>query len=322
MFDFFSTAEYRTIVGLFGRGPIKKISYFRRGFHAARVMVQTSKGNFVISKYHLSNRNDLVSKSKKSLQYEIDLLNDLRFSVTPHYLRSRSGDYILDFGGYSMTVYEYLPGHVPKVIKPIMARQLGNFLGRFHERGKKFRRVLAGRRKFYDLSPRVLAKMNFSASRQTRLLLKSVVTEIRAGVVDNLLSRNLPHGPIHVDLKPDNELFVGQKLSGVIDFGNFYIGPYLLDLGKTIMWNCSSGGKIDPILFRELMRGYLAKRLLNKAERSLIRKSILFAIYSHIWVDLYHSSIDYVPESYTLFLVKTFLPVARWLQNQNNFNYQ
>jgi len=47
-----------------------------------------------------------------------------------------------------------------------------------------------------------------------------------------------------------------------------------------------------------------------------LKQSILFAIYSHLWVDLYHVPIRYVPESYTLFLVREFLPLARRLEKE------
>ena len=60
----------------------------------------------------------------------------------------------------------------------------------------------------------------------------------------------------------------------------------------------------------------------NDFELNYFKKSILFAIYSHIWVDLYHVPIKYIPEEYTLSLVRDFLPVARQLEKENLFSTQ
>ena len=87
----------------------------------------------------------------------------------------------------------------------------------------------------------------------------------------------------------------------------------MIDVGKTIMWNCCITGMLDEKLFKSFIHGYKEKRRLNKNEAKYLKKSILYAIYSHIWVDLYHIPIKYVPIKWTLFLVKTFLPVARKL---------
>ena len=197
-----------------------------------------------------------------------------------------------------------------------MAYQLGQFLGTFHVQGRSFPTLLRGRRKFYDLSAVVMKKMDAYATQQTNPFLKAVVQEVREGVLRTRPPKILPKGPIHVDIKPENELFVDGILTGVVDFGNFYIDTLMIDVGKTIMWNCGKGKSIDRTLMAELLRGYEEKRKFTKQERDYLPSAILFAIYSHIWVDLYHVPLHYVPESYTVSLVKTFLPIARTLEEE------
>ena len=199
-----------------------------------------------------------------------------------------------------------------------MAHALGAFLGMLHTRGKTFHKSLEGRRKFYDLTLKIVKKMYKVAHRQRNPLLRSLVDEVRIGVEKNRPSRDLPCGPIHVDIKPENELFAEEKLTGIVDFGNFYIGPYMIDFGKMGMWNCVRKGRFDRKLFEEMRRGYESKRKFSRAEVGYIKKSILFAIYSHIFVDLYHVPLKYIPESYAVFLVKEFLPAARRLEENSN----
>jgi Ser/Thr protein kinase RdoA (MazF antagonist) len=197
-----------------------------------------------------------------------------------------------------------------------MAKQLGVFLGAFHLRGARFRKTLVGRRKFYDLPFALVGGMMKHVVRQKNKKLKTIVEEVRDGVLRTRPPRGLPRGPIHVDIKPENELWKDEKLSAVLDFGNFYVDAYMIDVGKTIMWNCLREGKLSRALVRAFLKGYESKRRLTTKEREYLPRSVLFAIYSHIFVDLYHVPLGYVPESYTLSLVQDFLPVARTLERE------
>ena len=315
MHDFLTDEEYQNIADLFDLGKIQKIVRFTRGFQTPRVHVTTASGDFIISSYALSDDGSIISKSRASLQYEIDLLHTLTLLPVPHYIASKPGNFIEDFKRKPVTVYGFLPGEHPKEITLTMAREPGKFLGEFHTLGQNFTQECNGRRKFYHLDAEVVKKMGETIGRLTNPKLVNVVNEVRAGVEKFSPPVGFPEGPIHVDINSGNELFVGEKLTGIIDFGNFYVGPYMIDIGKTIMWNCVKDGRIDPKLTDELIKGYERHRQLTSEEKIYLRPSILYAIYSHIWVDLYHVPLGYVPESYTLYLVETFLPIARLFQN-------
>ncbi|MFH0806527.1 MAG: phosphotransferase [Candidatus Brennerbacteria bacterium] len=313
MLNFFSRKEYQEISDAFQLGSVKRIVYFGKGLQTPKVMVRTPKGEFIISKHRHFSSRDIWSKSRRSFLYEVGLLNVLKKLPVPHYRKSAKGGYVLDFKRFDVTVYRFLPGKQPRFLTPAMVRQLGSFVGSFHAAGRNFRETLKGRRRFYQLTHTVVRRMHVYAQKQKNPRLKRIVTEVKKGVEQNRLPASLPKGPIHVDIKPENELFVREKLTGVIDFGNFYIGPYMLDVGKTVMWNCVRKGRLEKNLLQSFLKGYESKRKLSVQERKYLKRSILFAIFSHIWVDLYHVPIKYVPESYTLFLVRAFLPVARWL---------
>lgn len=319
MATFFSQQEYQKLSNLYKLGFIQNIFYFKKGLQTSRVVIKTPKGKFVLSKYSLSSKKDIISKSRVSLQYEVDFLSTLKHLPVPHYFISSKGRFIEKYKNFWITVYKFLPGNEPKIFTPVKAYELGKFLGTFHKKGKRFKHQLSGRRKFYDLTPAVIKKMSPCVYKQNNHYIKSVINEIKQGVKNNQFSAQLPKGPIHVDIKPENILFINNKLTGVIDFGNFYIGVYMIDIGKTIMWNCCKRGKIEKELFEKFIKGYERCRKLTLTEHSYLRTSILFAIFSHIWVDLYHIPLKYVPEEYTVSLVKKFLPIARWLQ-KNSLN--
>lgn len=309
--NFFSKKEYQEIADIYCLGKIKKIYYLHKGLQTPKVCLTVPKGIFVVSKYSLSNKKKIISKSEKSLQYEIDLLNFLKNLPVSNFIISDSGNYIEKYKRFWITVDKYIKGSTPKTINTKMAEQLGIFLGKFHKQGMRFKKRNKERRKFYDLRPVVLKQMHPIALRQTNKILKGVVKEVKRGVIENFPPKNMEIGPIHVDIKPENELFSRGKLTGVVDFGNFYIGPLMIDVGKTIMWNCCKNKRLNKKLLKEFVKGYQSQRKMNNDECNYLRKSILYAIYSHIYVDLYHVPLKYVPESYTLFLVNNFLPIAR-----------
>ncbi|MBI4034093.1 MAG: phosphotransferase [Candidatus Brennerbacteria bacterium] len=321
MLKFFSKKEYQGIADLYKLGTIKSIKYFRQGYQTPKVVITTPRGKFIVAKHNLSSKKVVVADMRIvpriALLHEINLLTHLKNLPVPHYLPSKRRRYLENFKGYAVSVYRFLSGRQPKRITPKMAYQLGKFVGEFHKLGGKFKKVMRGRRRFYDLNPKVMKLMYRYAKKQTHPKLKSVVEEVKRGVEHNRMPKNLPRGPIHVDIKPDNELFVGEKLTGVIDFGNTYVDPFIFDMGKTIMWNCPKKGKLDKKLTKKFLEGYDKKRKLSKMELRHLKQSILFAIYSHIWVDLYHVPIRYVPENYALFLVKEFLPLARRLEKED-----
>lgn len=246
--------------------------------------------------------------------HEIKLLKLLNALSVPKYINS-GNKYIICYKETNITVYRYIEGRMPKKLNEDMVYQLGEFLGKFHKLGKKFKDRLAGRRKFYDLNDSVMNKMDVYARKQTNLLLKGNFERIRQGVKNNRLPDGLARGPIHVDLKPMNELFIKERLSGILDFGLFYKDYLLIDIGKTIMWNCKKNSKIDKNLLKSFIKGYEKERILPKREKESLKQAILFAIYAHIYVDYYHVPLHIVPESYTIGLVKEFLPVADDLEN-------
>ena len=239
MLKFFSKNEYEQIADLFDLGKIEDIKYFRYGYQTPKVVITTPRCKFIVAKHNLSSKKVVVADMKivprVALLHEINFLTHLKHLPVPHYVKSKRGKYLENFRGYAVSAYRFLQGRQPKRITPKMAYQLGKFVGEFHRLGSKFKKRMLGRRRFYDLNPKVVALMYRYAKKQTHPKLKAVVEEVRLGVENNRLPRGFPRGPVHVDIKPDNELFIGEKLTGIIDFGNTYVDPFIFDVGKIVI---------------------------------------------------------------------------------------
>lgn len=317
---FIANNQYQKIADLYELGKIRKIKRFKRGFEATKVAILTSRGKFVVSQYQLVSKVRPVKKTKNSLRFEIDLVNSLKNLPVNQYLKSKNGLFIENYLNSYFMVCNYLPGKHPKSINPKRAYELGKFMGSFHRQGKNFKKEYPDRRKFYELTPYAVKKMDGYALKQKHPVLKKALPEIKKGIREFYLPANLPRGPIHVDVKPDNELFIRDKLTGILDFGISYVGPLILDVGKGILWNCADKDIINKGKLRQFLKGYFSYRVLTETEKENLKKSILFGIYASIYVDLFHIPFGRAPEKYCLFMVKEWLPLAKWIKNNFKFD--
>lgn len=81
---------------------------------------------------------------------------------------------------------------------------------------------------------------------------------------------HLPSGPIHADLFPDNALFDGDSLAGLIDFYHACSAPYLYDLAVTLNAWCydESSDYYCHARANTLLTAYEQRRPLSDEEKS------------------------------------------------------
>ncbi|WP_428035348.1 homoserine kinase [Amphritea sp.] len=84
-----------------------------------------------------------------------------------------------------------------------------------------------------------------------------------------ILWDSLPNGPVHADLFPDNALFDGDRLCGLIDFYHSCSAPYLYDLCVTLNAWCydESTAQYDFNKALLILDSYQSVRPLNTAEQ-------------------------------------------------------
>jgi homoserine kinase type II len=83
--------------------------------------------------------------------------------------------------------------------------------------------------------------------------------------------RNLPHGVIHADLFPDNVFFLGDELSGLIDFYFACTDTLAYDLAVCLnAWCFEPDHSYNVTKGRALLSAYSAARKLSDAEREAL----------------------------------------------------
>ena len=276
-------------------GNSQSIQRYKKGQRNDTYKVVSDKGDFSLRIYNF--------KKQSEIEFEVAVLACLKDLKVPRLVMLNQG-FIENFNDKHAIVYDYLPGEELELFTPDQLRDIGAFIGEFHNRCANF--VWKKKREqFYNMPDGKIEKYA-RACQEARVpyldLLPQLIKELKA----NRLSRKLPQGPIHVDIKPENVLFHNGKLSGILDFDNSFIGPFILDLAKSMVWFGTQNKKFTLESTIPLYTGYASKRILNQLEKEELYKAIKFAFLSHVFVDYYMRSIGGISQDYFEFMVTYF----------------
>jgi homoserine kinase type II len=97
------------------------------------------------------------------------------------------------------------------------------------------------------------------------------VIETELGVLEKAWPRDLPQGVIHADLFPDNVFFLGDKLSGLIDFYFACTDTLAFDIAICLnAWCFEPDHSYNVTKGRGLLTSYIKTRALSDAERDAL----------------------------------------------------
>lgn len=159
-------------------------------------------------------------------------------------------------------LFPRLPGGHPDVITPAHCSAMGEMMAKFHRinSGDLFRKGHRGLEWLQHENVRLKPFMNTTDY-------QLMCDELAHFEKFMAASSNLPQGIIHADLFRDNALFVGDELTGVIDFYNACNGYFIYDLAIMVNdWCVTEDGTLDMPRYLAMMRAYQLVRPLNKEE--------------------------------------------------------
>lgn len=195
---------------------------------------------------------------------------------------------------FFLGLMEHFARHRLPCPRPV-ADQDGRLLGRLNRRPATLVRRLSGQSVLFPTTTqcaavgKLLGDLHLAARRYSARCRNSRGPSWRAATARKLLPRagradaelirselaaqagldmsRLPQGVIHADLFRDNVLFVGPKLSGVIDFYYACNDALLYDLAVTVNdWCFTPTGRYRPARAEALLKAYQRRRKLTAAE--------------------------------------------------------
>lgn len=184
-------------------------------------------------------------------------------------VRNRAGDWIGSLNGRPAAVVEWLEGAWLRMPTPSEIAEAGSALAEFHLKAADFEAFRAN-----PVGPAAWRRLlDRCAGGATSGEDRALVSDCRSALsrIGDPFTDDLPVGAIHADYFPDNVLFNGGKLSGVIDFYFGCYGPLAYDLAIALTaWGFDAEGREIPGAVKAFRDGYEVVRPLCQAEVNVL----------------------------------------------------
>lgn len=202
--------ELARFVDGYGLGSILACKGIAEGVENTNYLLHTGRGRFILTLYE-------KRVAKQDLPFFLGLMEHLaeRGVNCPQPVRSLRGEVLGELAGRPAAIVTFLDGIWLKHPKPHHCHAVGRALAGMHLAAADYRLVranalgLAGWRPLFD-------RFRAAADSIVSGLEAEVAAELEA--LEKCWPRDLPAGVIHADLFNDNVFFLGDTLSGLIDF--------------------------------------------------------------------------------------------------------
>jgi homoserine kinase type II len=229
------------------------------GVENSNYLLQTERGRFLLTLYE--KRVD-----ERDLPFFLGLMEHLarRGVNCPQPVRSRAGEAIGRLAGRAAAIVTFLEGL--SVRRPTVEHcgEVGEALARMHAAGADFALT---RRNALSIEgwPALYEAARARADEVVPDLARETEEQLEA--IQALWPKALPSGVIHADLFPDNVFFLGDKLSGLIDF-YFACNDFLAyDLAICLnSWAFEDKAQFNATKGRAMIEGYQRVRPLTSEE--------------------------------------------------------
>ncbi|MDR3374301.1 MAG: homoserine kinase [Ancalomicrobiaceae bacterium] len=251
--------ELAQFIDTYGIGPVVSFKGIAEGVENSNYLLKTATGTYILTLYE--KRVDAAD-----LPFFLGLMEHLaeRGISCPLPLKSTSGQAIGQLAGRPAAIVTFLEGIWHRHPTAVHTKALGAALARFHLAGADFaipRANALGPAGWRPLFERCAMRANEVAPR----LAEEIAGEL--DFFDRTWPVGLPAGVIHADLFPDNVFFLGDQLSGLIDFYFACNDMLVYDLGICLnSWCFEPDGSYNYTKGRAMLAAYDAVRPLSAEE--------------------------------------------------------
>ncbi len=253
--------ELTRFIAGYGLGRLLSYKGIAEGVENTNYMVTTERGPFILTLYE--KRVD-----PQDLPFFIGLMEHLAAAgvTCPLPVRDAEGRHLNQLSGRHAALVTFLDGVWPRKPKVQHCRELGAALAKMHLAGEGFsltRRNALGLAGWRPLFAKFAARADDILPGMTTLI-TSELEHLESHWPDGL-----PTGVIHADLFPDNVFFIGDKLSGLIDFYFACTDAFAYDIAICLnAWCFSADFAYDADKGRALIESYETVRPLRSDERA------------------------------------------------------
>ena len=247
--------ELQAFLCRYALGELVDYEGISAGIANTNYFVTTTEGEYVLTIFEELDADELP--------FFLDLMAFVAEHDVPsaHPIADNEGHYLQNLKGKPAALVQKLRGGNVDAPNPAQCAAIGHALGVMHREIQAFEPVRE--------NPRG-AKWRRAVAKKVMPLLNEADQALLRDELDfeSLFKlEDLPQGVIHADLFRDNALFVGDRLTGMIDF--YYAGTdaLLYDVAVTVNdWCTEDDGSLDEVRLAALLDAYRAVRPFNALE--------------------------------------------------------
>ena len=243
-------------------GELLSYKGIAEGTENSNFLVHTSTGNYILTLYE-------KRVAAKDLPFFLGLMQHLasRGITCPQPIENKKGEALGKIAGRPAAIISFLDGLWIRRPSAVHCAGLGEALAKLHLAGLDFERK---RRNTLSVDGwRPLFEHCRRADEVHRNL--SDLIEKELATLERDWPRGLPQGVIHADLFPDNVFFLGDTLSGMIDFYFACTDALAYDVAVCLnAWCFEADHSYNVTKGRALLQSYARVRPLEENERAAL----------------------------------------------------
>jgi homoserine kinase type II len=256
--------ELAEFLGHYEIGELLSYKGIAEGVENSNFLLHTSAGYFILTLYE-------KRVARNELPFFLGLMTHLasRGIICPEPLRNRSGEALSTLAGRPAVIINFLEGIWPRKPNAPHCAGVGQALAKMHLAGRDFAMTRAnalsvsGWRPLFDAAALRADEVQYGL----RDFLRTELDYLEGGVWPN----HLPQGVIHADLFPDNVFFLGEKVSGIIDFTFACNDMLAYDVAICLnAWCFESDCSFNVTKARAFLGAYGRERPLSQAEQDAL----------------------------------------------------
>ena len=256
--------ELAEFLSLYDLGELLSYKGIAEGVENSNFLLHTSRGSFILTLYE-------KRVAKGDLPFFLALMTHLASHGIncPQPVKNRHGEALGSLCGRPAAIITFLEGIWPRKPNAAHCAGVGQALAKMHLAGRNFAMSRAnalsvtGWRPLFDLA----ADRADTVQMGLRDLIARELDYLEGGV----WPKNLPQGVIHADLFPDNVFFLGDQLSGIIDFTFACNDTIAYDVAICLnAWCFESDHSFNVTKARAFLFAYGRERKLSEAEQTAL----------------------------------------------------
>jgi homoserine kinase type II len=253
--------ELAEFLGHYDIGELLSYKGIAEGVENSNFLLHTGAGSFILTLYEKRvARNDLP--------FFLGLMTHLASNGIncPQPLKNKNGEALSTLAGRPAAIINFLEGIWPRKPTAIHCAGVGQALAKMHLAGRGFAMTRANALSVSGWRP--LFEQAASRADEVQHGLRAFIGAELDYLESGIWPKNLPPGVIHADLFPDNVFFLGEKLSGLIDFTFACNDMLAYDVAICLnAWCFESDCSFNVTKARAFLNAYGRERELTEAEQ-------------------------------------------------------